>query len=184
MRPGRFSTYGRHEWVDPIRGSGARARIRGGLMEISRRWRNSPRRCNSLKLSRPICSDCHAKARVGMRRKNERRGGERTAQSCHCYWNRVHYTDYICERRMRLTCAPVHLNPLSVIDVPKKVRRARVNTRRAKLAQRPNVWLTPIKKVSCATRARFLRRLSFNDNYMHVMCAVFVTYVWSEIVVG
>lgn len=94
----------------------------------SRRCRSSPR-CNSLKLSRPICSDCHAKARR-MRRKNERGGGggERRAapRRSLAIVIGIAFADYICETyvfdarsRASISC--------SVADIPQVLR---VNTRR------------------------------------------------------
>lgn len=58
-------------WFEVVK----RDRIRGLMEERSRPAWQKPaetRRCNSLKLSRPICSDCHAKA--------GRRSGERTSE--------------------------------------------------------------------------------------------------------
>lgn len=64
---------------------GARARARGDGGESSARGREQRQfaagRCNSRKLSRPICSDCHAKAAQGderTRRANEGGGGKKT----------------------------------------------------------------------------------------------------------
>lgn len=122
MRPGPIFGL-RDERVDLIRGNGARAR--GGWWR-SRRCRNSPR-CNSLKLSRPICSDCHAKA-GRMRRKNERGGGgERRAAPGLAIVIGIAFADYICETYAFDARSRTSISPPTVTDISQVLE---VNTRR------------------------------------------------------